>query len=78
MLGEIIFEGDIVKVPSSNYENLKNTFAKFYIVFENNKNDDYVIIRVKNKNIKLKYIWHEVSCGKLRLCTSKGVFKILL
>ena len=78
MLGEITFDGDIVKVPSNNFNDLKNTFAQFCIIFEKDKRNDYVVIKTKKENIKLKYIWHEVTCGRLRLCTSKGVFKVLL
>ena len=77
MLGQLAFKGEIKRVPSNKFECLENTSAKFLVVFENNKNNDYVIIESGNKNVRLKYNWHEVDSGKLRICTSQGVFKVL-
>lgn len=79
MLGELKFEGDVYKTPTSNeYKAFNNTYCYFTIVFEDKKANDYVVIKNKDAIKRFRYLWHEVNAGRLHICTPDGFLKIQL
>lgn len=81
MFGSIEMKGYLKAAPNK-FADLEGNKVSVTILLDEDDKKDVAVINVENDektSITLPYIWHEtVDGGKVRLCTSSGVFKLYI